>query len=246
MQVLMALLAWQVAAAAHAADLVVSAASSLTNAFTDIGRAFEQTQPRTKVLFNFAGSGHLLQQIARGAPVDVFASADQETMDQAAAKQLIESGSRVDFARNALVVVAPAASNLKLKDLRQLGDPAIQHIAMGNPESVPVGRYSKSALLAAGLWGSLQEKMVTTQNVRQSLDYVARREVEAAFVYRTDAAILSDKVRVVLEVATETPILYPAAIVKESIGRPEATSFMAFLRSEASQKILRRYGFGKP
>jgi len=240
------LLSFALAAPSAAADLVVSAAASLTNAFADIGRAFEGSHPGTKVLLNAAGSGQLLQQIARGAPADIFASADQETMDEAAAKGLIEPGSRVDFARNALVVVAPAGSNLKLKDLRQLTGAGFRHIAIGNPQSVPVGRYSKQVLSAAGIWEAIQQKGVNTQNVRQSLDYVARGEVEAAFVYRTDALLLKDKVRVVLEVPTQTPILYPVAIVKASSNKSDARSFIAFLRTDASQRILRQYAFGKP
>lgn len=241
-----AVLSLAFAVPSHAADLVVSAAASLTNAFTDIGRAFEGSHPGTRVLLNAAGSGQLLQQIARGAPADIFASADQETMDQAAAENLIETGSRLDFARNALVVVAPSGSNLKLKELHQLTSAGFRHIAIGNPQSVPVGRYSKQVLSAAGIWDAIQRKAVTTQNVRQSLDYVARGEVEAAFVYRTDALLLKDKVRVVLEVPIQTPILYPVAIVKASSNKSDARSFIAFLRTDASQRILRQYGFGKP
>ena len=154
------LLALQFGTSAMAADLIVSAAASLTNAFTDIGHEFERAHADTKVVFNFAGSGQLLQQIAKGAPVDVFASADQETMDRAAADNFIGPGSRFDFVRHALVVIVPHESSLKLATLRQLADAGFRHIAIGNPDSVPVGRYSKSALLAAGLWESLQEKMV--------------------------------------------------------------------------------------
>jgi molybdate transport system substrate-binding protein len=245
-KVIIAAFALQLGSAPAAAELVVSAAASLTNAFTDIGHEFERAHPQTKVLFNFGGSGQLLQQIAKGAPVDVFASADQETMDQAAADSLINSASRFDFARNALVVVVPGASRLKVENLRQLTDAAFQHIAIGNPDSVPVGRYSKAALSAAGMWEALKEKLVNSQNVRQSLDYVARGEVEAAFVYRTDARILPGKVRVVLEVPTERPILYPVATVEASGDKAEAKSFMAFLRTDISQRILRQYGFGKP
>src|SRR5882672_12226701 len=99
-------LAWM-AGTATAADIIVSAAASLTNAFTDIGKEFEKANAGHKVLFNFAGSGALLQQIARGAPVDVFASADQDTMDRAAKQNLIVRATRFDFVRNSLVVVAP-------------------------------------------------------------------------------------------------------------------------------------------
>ena len=94
--------------AASAGDLTVSAAASLTNAFKDIGAAFEKAGPDTKVLLNYGASGALLQQIAKGAPVDVFASADQETMDQAEQQQLVKAGTRVNFVSNSLVVIVPS------------------------------------------------------------------------------------------------------------------------------------------
>ena len=244
--VIVALLALQFGVSAIAADLIVSAAASLTNAFTDIGHEFERAHPDTKVVFNFAGSGQLLQQIAKGAPVDVFASADQETMGKAEARGLVEAGTRADFARNSLVVIVPVHSTFAVASLNDLTKSEIRHIAVGNPDSVPVGRYSKSVLTASGLWNALEPKVVNTQNVRQSLDYVARGEVEAAFVYRTDAAVLPDKVRIVLEVPTTTPVLYPVAIIKGSGGKPEAKEFTAFVRSDAAQKILQKYGFDKP
>ena len=140
LKVTIALLALQFGAGAMAADLIVSAASSLTNAFTDIGHEFERAHPDTKVVFNFAGSGQLLQQIAKGAPVAVFASADQETMDKAQADGLLEAGTRADFVRNFLVVVVPADSTVVLASLNDLAKSEIRHIAIGNPESVPVGR----------------------------------------------------------------------------------------------------------
>jgi len=231
---------------AQAGEIFVSAAASLTNAFTDIGQEFERGHPDTKVLFNFGGSGQLLQQIAKGAPVDVFASADQETMDRAEREGLSEPESRVDFVRNALVVVVLRDTGRSLNSLRELTGNEFAHVATGNPDSVPVGRYSKAALQASGVWDALQEKIVYTQNVRQSLDYVARGEVDAAFVYRTDAAVLPGKVRIALEVPTATPILYPIALVKGSGGKSEAKEFVGFVRSGAAQKILQKYGFGKP
>ena len=246
MQVTIALLALQFGVSAMAADLIVSAAASLTNAFTDIGHEFERAHPGTKVAFNFAGSGQLLQQIAKGAPVDVFASADQETMDKAEAEKLVEAGTRADFVRNFLVVVVPIDSKLSVASLNDLTKSEVRHIAIGNPESVPVGRYSKAVLTASGHWNALEPRVVNTQNVRQSLDYVSRGEVEAAFVYRTDAAILPDKVRIVLEVPTQKPILYPITAIRGSGDKTGAKDFIAFVQSNAGTKILQKYGFGKP
>ncbi|MBI3529514.1 MAG: molybdate ABC transporter substrate-binding protein [Betaproteobacteria bacterium] len=246
MQVTIALLALQFGVSAMAADLIVSAAASLTNAFTDIGHEFERAHPDTKVVFNFAGSGQLLQQIAKGAPVDVFASADQETMDKAEVEGLVEAGTRADFVRNSLVVVVPVDSTLSVASLNDLTKSEIRHVAIGNPDSVPVGRYSKAVLTASGHWDALEPKVVNTQNVRQSLDYVSRGEVEAAFVYRTDAAILPNKVRIVLEVPTQKPILYPIAAIRASGDKIVVKYFIAFVQSNAGTKIFQKYGFGKP
>ena len=231
---------------AGAADIIVSAASSLTNAFNDIGREFEKINPGHKVLFNFAGSGALLQQIARGAPVDVFAPADQDTMDKALAQQLILRSSRSDFARNTLVIVVPADANAALADLNGLGGSSVKRISIGNPETVPAGKYAKAALQAAGLWELLKDKMINTQNVRQSLDYVARGEVDAGFVYATDALAMRGKVTLVFNVPTKAAITYPIAVVKGNGKENLAIRFVEFVKSEAGQKILRQHGFGLP
>lgn len=225
---------------------MVAAASSLTNAFTEIGRAYEKARPGTRVLFNFGASGQLLQQISRGAPVDVFASADIETMDRGEKQSLILASSRVNFAANKLLLVLPGDSELNISTLAGLAEPQVQRIALGTPETVPVGRYAKGALEKAGLWEGLKPKLIYTQNVRQSLDYVFRGEVEAGFVYLTDAATSPVKVRTALEVPVERPILYPIAAVKGWGNLNQALDFIAFVRSESGQKILARYGFLKP
>lgn len=231
---------------AGATDLIVSAAASLTNAFAEIGKEYEKAHPGDRVRFNFGASGSLLQQIARGAPVDVFAAADQETMDRAEKGNLLVKGTREDFASNRLVVVVPGDSKVTVGHLTDLSSEAIRRIALGMPDSVPAGRYAKGALEAANLWGPLQPKYIYTQNVRQSLDYVMRGETDAGFVYATDAALVKGKVRTALEVPTATPILYPIAAVKGNGQEMHARRFVQFIRSEAAQSILQKYGFGKP
>ena len=229
-----------------AADLIVSAAASLTNAFSDIGREYEMVRPGSRVLLNYAGSGQLLQQMARGAPVDVFASADQETMDKAEKQDLIVRGTRRDFVSNKLVVVVPADSRLDLNALDGLRGTEVKRVALSNPETVPVGRYSKQALEAAGLWNALKDKTIGTTNVRQSLDYVARGEVDAGFVYLTDALMLPGRVKVSFEAPPTAPILYPIAAVKGNGNEDRARDFIAFLSRDPAQKILQKYGFGRP
>ncbi|MDB5886977.1 MAG: modA [Polaromonas sp.] len=231
---------------ALAAELTVSAASSLTQAFRDIARAYQAHYPDARVALNFGASGALLQQIAKGAPVDVFAAADQETMDQAESQGLVLAGSRRDFVRNTLVLITAIHSGVAIRRLEDLGQPGITRIALGNPASVPAGRYARHALQAAKLWPAVQAKAITTQNVRQALDYVARGEVDAGFVYGTDAALMKDKVRVVLEVPLNIAIRYPAAEIIGSPHAQEARRFLAYLASPAALAVLASYGFGLP
>ncbi|NKI96794.1 molybdate ABC transporter substrate-binding protein [Rhizobacter sp. SG703] len=234
------------ATTAHAADLTVSAAASLTNAFKELAPAFEARNPGIQLLLNFAASDALLAQIAKGAPADVFASADQETMDRAQAQQLIAAGSRRNFANNALVLIAPADSRLVLAALSDLKQPGVRRIALGQPSGVPAGRYAKGALEAARLWGDVEPKAVYAQNVRQALDYVARGETEAGFVYATDAAVQKDKVKVALAVPTGTPISYPLGIVAGGPNPAAAKAFVDFVLSPAGQAVLARHGFQQP
>jgi molybdate transport system substrate-binding protein len=229
-----------------AADLMVAGASSLTNAFTEIGKAYEKTDPGVRVLFTFAASGQLVQQISRGAPVDVLATADLESMDRADQQRLIYRDSRASFAANKLWLVTPADSTLSLSQLQDLGNAKLERIAIGTPESVPVGRYAKLALEKAGLWEQLKPKYVYAQNVRQSLDYVIRGEVDAGFVYASDAAISPVKIRTALEVPLDKPILYPIAAIKGFGQEKRARSFIAFVRSSTGQAILQKYGFLTP
>lgn len=231
---------------AYAGDVTVSAAVSLTNAFKEIAQNYQTQYPDAKVALNFGASGALLQQIAKGAPVDVFASADQETMDAAEKQGLIVNTDRRNFVRNSLVLIAPSYSKLSLKRLQDLSQLEVKRIAIGNPASVPVGRYTLHALEAAKLWPALESKAINTQNVRQSLDYVARGEVDAGFVYATDAAIMVDKVKVAFEVTLDVAITYPIAPIKESKNSEEAKRFISFLSSPQSQAILSKYGFQKP
>ena len=239
-----ALVALPVLAAAQ--SITVSAAASLTDAFRQIGSRFEVATPGVSVRFNFAASGVLLQQIAQGAPVDVFASADAETMDRAAAQMLIDRDTRRDFAANSVVLIAPAGGGAAIRALADLQAPAIRRIAIGKVTTVPVGRYTKQVLEGARLWTALEPRFVQADSVRQVLDYVARAEVEAGFVYRTDAASMADKVRVVLSADGHAPVRYPAAVVADSRQKAAARAFVAYLAAPPAQQVLARLGFGAP
>ncbi|GAB1841359.1 molybdate ABC transporter substrate-binding protein [Achromobacter xylosoxidans] len=231
---------------AHAGDLVVSAAASLTNAFKDVAQAYEKEHAGTKVILNFGASDVLLQQIVKGAPADVFASADQKAMDKAVEEKAVKPDTRIDFAGNQVVLIVPTDSKANITALKDLTRDDIKRIAYGNPASVPVGRYTQGALQAAGLWDAVQAKSVLAQNVRQSLDYVSRGEVDAGFVFATDAAVMPDKVKVAVRVPSQTPVTYPIAVTARDDAAKEAQSFVAYVMSPAGQEILSRYGFQKP
>lgn len=227
---------------ASAADVTVSAAASLTNAFKELAQSFEAAHPGHRVLLNFAASDPLVQQIAKGAPVDVFASADQEAMDKAESQKLLAPGTRRDFVSNTVVLVVPAGSRIaSLADLH-----TAQRLTTGNPASVPIGRYTKEALAKAGLWPALEGKFVFGTSVRQSLDYVARGEVDAGFVYATDAMAQKDKVKAVATIPTTTPVRYPIAVIANAPQPALARQFADHAASSTGQAILAKYGFGKP
>jgi molybdate transport system substrate-binding protein len=233
--------------AAHAQqELLVSAAASLTNAFGEVGKQFEAANPGVKVIFNFGASGALLQQIDKGAPVDVFASADQKTMDRAKERSLILPETRQDFVSNGLVLIVPIDSKLGVKGVKDLADPRIARIALGNPETVPAGRYTQEALTNAGLWEKLKAKFIYAENVRQALDYVTRGEVDAGFVFATDAAVAKDKVQVSAVTEGHTPIHYPVAVVAGTKKKELSQRFVDFLLGSQGRDILALYGFGKP
>jgi molybdate transport system substrate-binding protein len=158
----------------------------------------------------------------------------------------VQPAQRRDFVSNALVVVVPGSAANTPKAVSDLTQPAYPRIAIGLPASVPVGRYTKGALEAAGLWAAIQPKMIGAHNVRQALDYVARAEVDAGFVYATDAALMADKVKVALVVPTTKPVTYPVAPLAASPHAALAVKFVDFLQSAPAQAVFAKYGFGKP
>lgn len=228
---------------AQAAEITVSAAASLREAFTAMQQEFQKQHPDIRVNTNFAASNPLLKQLQEGAPVDVFASADQATMDKAAASKVINPASRVNFAVNDLVMIVPAKGAVHTLD--DLKTPAIQRIAIGNPESVPAGRYARQALQSLGQWDTLHSKFIMGESVRQVLDYVARGEVDAGFVYMTDAKISAPKTEIRATMQGHDPVVYPIAVCTASKNALAAQAFIAFVTSKDGEEILKKYGFKK-
>lgn len=224
-------------------ELLISAAASLKDVFTELGADFEKKN-NVKVSFNFAASGQLKTQIENGAPVDLFAAASPADIDALEKKDLLIANSKVNFAKNSLVLAQSNNSKIKLKDISDLAKAEVRKIAMGNPESVPAGRYAKEALTNLKSFDSLKEKLIFGENVRQVLDYVSKNEVDAGFVYSTDA--LTDKnVHSVLELteSSHKPIVYPVAVIKTTKNGVLAKEFIKFITSKSSTQVFKKYGF---
>jgi len=231
---------------AAAGEVLVAAAASLTNAFRDLAAQYETAHPGTKVLTTFGASDVVLRQIVEGAPADVFASADQKAMDKAVAANAVDPASRADFVRNEVVLIVPADDRHGIRSLADLGKPGVTRIALGNPGSVPVGRYTRAALEKAGAWRTVEAHAILGGNVRQVLSYVERGEVDAGFVFATDAAIMKAKVKVVQVIETPVPVVYPIALVQRPGRAPEAADFLVFVLSADGQAVLARHGFARP
>jgi molybdate transport system substrate-binding protein len=228
---------------AEAGDITVSAAISLKNAFEEIGKLYE-SRHREKVLLNFGASGDLAKQIAGGAPVDVFASAAQKDMDMLDSNGLLYQGTRVNFAGNSVVLIIPLQGTL-LKGFEDLNTASVKKIAVGNPKTVPAGRYAAEVLDYYKLSGVIKDRLVFTENVRQALDYVARGEVDAGIVYGTDAATRARDIKLVSTApeASHRPVIYPIAVVKDTKNETSAKAFASLVVAPEGGKILQKYGF---
>lgn len=235
------------ATGAHAEELTLSVAVSLKEAVEEIGRSFMAARSGVRLHYNFGASGDLQKQIEAGAPIDVFLSAGQRQVDELEKKGLLLADTRRAFARNVLTVIKPADSRVDISKPGDLLEARVTRIAVGQPKTVPAGQYAEESLRALKLWERLQPKLVFAENVRQALDYVVRGEVDAGFVYTTDAA-RAPGVREAFRPPEDTyrPIVYPGAVVAASKEPALARAFVALLVSEQGRTVLARFGFQPP
>lgn len=231
-------------ASADAGKTLVFAAASLTDVLTGIGKDYE-AETGKKVVFSFASSSVLARQIEASPGADIFFSADRDWMDYLAQRGLVNGGSRVDLLGNRLVLVAPGASTVSLTVAPNF--PLLQalnggRLAIGDPESVPAGKYGRAALTSLGVWGDVADHLAQAENVRVALAYVARGETPLGIVYLTDA-LAQRKVRVVGAFPEDShlPITYPVALTKTA--SPEAAAFLAYLKSARAKEIYSKAGF---
>jgi len=223
--------------------LMVSAAVSLTDALEEIKVLYEKNR-NIELTFNLGGSGSLAQQIQQGAPVDVFISANQQWLDTLQDEDMIINHTRKDITGNKLVLIAGKTSEINYDSIESITVAEIDQIAIGNPESVPAGKYTEQVLKHYNLWDELKSKVVLGKDVRQVLTYVETGNVNIGFVYESDA--LSSNDINILATATKDshdPIIYPGAVLKDTKHKKEATDFMTFMSTDEVQKILMKHGF---
>jgi molybdate transport system substrate-binding protein len=227
----------------QAEEVEVFAAASLTDALKEIAVTYEKASG-DKLIFNFAASSTLDMQIKAGAPADVFFSADEAKMDDLAKQNLVTKATRKDLLSNSLVIVVPADSAVKLTSAKQLADPKIQKIALGQPQSVPAGIYAKEYLQKIGIWAQVEARVIPTESVRAALAAVETGNVDAGIVYKTDA-LISKKVKIAYEVpiAEGPAIAYPAALIEGSKHAVAAKKFLDYLSEPSSLKTFEKYGF---
>ena len=228
-------------------SVTLFAAASTTNAMTDIAALYGKSHGQ-KIRLSFASSSTLAKQIDRGAPADIFISANPGWMDYLVKQGAVIKKSRMDLLGNRLVLIAPAGSPIEnLTVDTHLDLPGILssgRLAMGDPAHVPAGMYGKKALENLGLWQKIQNRVARTKDVRAALVLVERAETPLGLVYATDAAI-SGKVRVAGAFPGENHprIVYPAALVTDS---RQARDFLVFLQSAPAVRIFKQYGFSTP
>lgn len=228
-------------------ELTISAAVSLTESLEEIQTKYEAKNPNVKLNLNLGSSGMLQQQIEQGAPSDLFISAGQKQMQALIDKQLIDEEHQTNLLTNELVLIVPTDATTSIKRLEDLEVSGIKKIAIGHPDSVPVGNYTKQALNAIQLWDKLQSKLVLAKDVRQVLTYVETGNADAGLVYKTDA-LSSDKVHTVLTVdpSTHQAIEYPIGIVKETKHMEEVKKLYNFILSSEASDIFVKNGFSLP
>jgi molybdate transport system substrate-binding protein len=234
---------WATAWGNESQTLIVSASPVFTNVLTAIAEAFETAHPGMSVIYNFAAAGELVQQLAQGAPVDVFASAHPRFLDDAARRALIAPETRCDFAQDALVLIVNRQARPLIVTVQDLTKAAIERIAIGDVQTVSAGQYAQEALLGYGVWEQIQAKLIIGNTVRQVLDYVRRGEVDAGMVFATDAALAAEHVEVVMTLEHHAPILYALAVTRVTDHPEAARQFVEFVLNPESQAILRQFGF---
>jgi molybdate transport system substrate-binding protein len=224
-------------------EITVSAAISLKDTLDEISHLYSSEHQGAEVHFNLGGSGTLQRQIEQGAPADIFISASPKEMDSLESQGLLMADTRKDLARNSVVLIVRAGST-SISGFQDLTKAAVKTVAVGEPQTVPAGKYAQEVLTHFGIYDQLKPKLVLAKDVRQVLTYVETGNADAGIVYATDAKI-SKKVTVVATAPADShsPVVYPAAVIKNSKNPAGAKAFLEFLAGEKARTVFQKYGF---
>lgn len=229
----------------EAREIVVAAASNLTEAFDELGHAFT-SQTRVRVVYSFGATADLARQIEQGAPFDAFAAADTETLERLESKGLLTEATRAVYARGRLVLWLPndARAGAQVRRIEDLTRADVERIALAKPDIAPYGRAAVEALRALEIWEAVEPKVVYGQNVSQAKQFAATGNADAAFIPRS--LVRAEEGRAI-DVAEDLhqPIKQSIAVVRASGRQEAARRFVEFVRSPAGQTLLERYGYGK-
>ena len=232
-------------AAGDQQEILVAAAASLQYVMEDkIQPAFEKENPDIKLSFTFDSSGKLQTQIEEGADADVFFSAAMKQMNALEDEGLVDADSVVELLENKIALIVPKDSTLGITGFEDITK--AEKIALGDPESVPVGQYSKEAFENLGMWDDVEAKTSFGTNVTEVLNQVAAASADAGIVYATDAASKADQVTVVAEApegSLEKKVIYPVAVVKATTHEDAAKAFVDFLQTPEAIAVFESYGF---
>lgn len=226
--------------------LIVAAAADLTPAFQEIGELFTQ-QTGIAVSFNFGSTGMLAQQIEQGAPVDVFAAANQSYIAELQASDLVIPDTIALYAQGRITLWTRTDSPITVNTIQDLIQASVKRIAIANPEHAPYGVAAREALQSVGIWDILQPKLIFGENVAQTLQYAETGNVDVAIVALSLSVAAGDEGRwVLIPAELHNPLNQALAVVRDTKHEAEARQFAAFVNSQTGRAVMRRYGFILP
>ena len=226
------------------AEVVVAAASDLAPAFEELGQGFEQ-ETGTKVTFSFGSTGMLARQIENGAPVDLFAAANLEFIEQLERQGLIVPDTKALYARGRLTLWTRADSALKFERIEALAQEEVARIAIANPEHAPYGRAAREALESAGIWKVVEPKLVYGENVRQTMQYAETGNADVAII-ALSLSVRSNGRWTLIPEQLHKPLDQALAVVKDGRSEGEARRFAEFINSSSGRATMRKFGFILP
>ena len=223
-------------------ELNISAAASLKEAMADLETVYTSKNPEVSFVVNYGSSGSLQQQIEQGAPCDLFISAGEKQMTALDEEGLLLDGTNKDLVKNSLVLIS--SNNSEITSIDSLNSDTVSKIALGEPSSVPAGKYADETLTSLAIKDSLNNKLVFAKDVKEVLAWTASGNADVGFVYLSDA-LSNDNVKIIETISEEhhSPITYPVAVIKDSQNIDAAKAFEDFLFTDEAQNIFKKYGY---